>query len=224
MITGSGARALVAAQLRAQGEAVQARQLQVEDHDVVAARAQPLEGLPAVAQRLDLEALGPQVVDDQLDDVRVVLDDERSLHGRGKHTACPRPLPRLAPRQRLVAGRRGCALRSLPARASGGLGRRALTLERSDAIRRARTTQSLAPATPSARHAISRQFAGHRPVAGPAPTGHGSGGSGGLPPGPPVCTWTRAGHRTARGIRRAHGRLTSRGADARRCRPLSAEG
>ena len=47
----------------------------------MAARAQPLEGLPAVAQRLDLEALGPEVVVDQLDDVRVVLDDERLLHG-----------------------------------------------------------------------------------------------------------------------------------------------
>ncbi len=68
-------------QLRAEGQAVQARQLQVQDHDVVAARAQPLEGLPAVAQGLDLEALGPEVVVDQLDDVRVVLDDESLLHG-----------------------------------------------------------------------------------------------------------------------------------------------
>jgi len=46
----------------------------------VAAPAQPLESLPAVAQGLDLEALGLQVVIDQLDDVRVVLDDERAFH------------------------------------------------------------------------------------------------------------------------------------------------
>ena len=47
----------------------------------MAACAQPLEGLPAVAEGFDLEALGPEVVVDQLDDVRVVLDDESLLHG-----------------------------------------------------------------------------------------------------------------------------------------------
>ena len=47
----------------------------------MAARTQSLEGLPSVAQRLDLQALGPRVVDDQFDDVRVVFDDEGWLHG-----------------------------------------------------------------------------------------------------------------------------------------------
>ncbi len=79
---GEVAGALVAAQLGAEGKAVHAGQLQVQDDDVVAPAAQPRERLPPVAQRLDREALGPEVVVDELDDVRVVLDDEGSLHGQ----------------------------------------------------------------------------------------------------------------------------------------------
>jgi hypothetical protein len=76
------ASALVAPDLRAQAQSVLARKLQVEDEEVESLLADALQGPGAVTQGGHGEALGAQVVDEELDDVGVVLDHQGLPHRR----------------------------------------------------------------------------------------------------------------------------------------------
>ena len=62
--------------LAGQGQAVHARHHHVDDQQVRPRRAQPAEGLVAVARGRDLVAVGAQLVGQQDEQVRIVVDDE----------------------------------------------------------------------------------------------------------------------------------------------------
>jgi hypothetical protein len=69
------------------GEAVDSREHDVEDHEVVARRyagSEVRERLRAVTHYVDLVALDLEVELHALGEVLLVLDDEQPSHGRGK--------------------------------------------------------------------------------------------------------------------------------------------
>ena len=77
--------------LLAQREPVHARQHHVENHELVARIPNPLQRLPAVANPVDVEALGLQVEADAGGEVLLVLDeqDPHLVFDYGSHDAAP---------------------------------------------------------------------------------------------------------------------------------------
>jgi hypothetical protein len=67
----------VCTQLAQDGQAVDARHQYVEDHQVGSHLPDPVDGLAAAASRAHLESGVPQAGRQQLDDVRLVVDDQQ---------------------------------------------------------------------------------------------------------------------------------------------------